>query len=142
MARDDAIRIVGLRDFTKSLKAIDGQLPKTVRLALNESADLVVKKAKPQFPFKIGRARKSVRVASTRTMARVAMGGNRAPHAPWLDFGGRVGRNNSVRRPFKKDGRYVYPTYRRLRDSGEFERVLDEALRRVAADAGLEIEID
>lgn len=135
-----AIQIVGLREFGRDLKKVDGELPKAIRLALNESADLVVKGAKPQFPVMRGKASGSVKAASTRTMARVAMGGGRAPHAPWLDFGGSVGKNNSVKRPYKKDGRYVYPTYRKLRDSGEFEAVMGEALADVARRAGIEVD--
>ena len=135
----EAIKIDGLKDFSKALKEMDSDLPKALRLALNEAAKVVVDSAKPDIPTLTGKARKSVKPKSTRTAVRVTGGGNRAPYYPWLDFGGRVGRNKSVSRRFYPDGRYIYFHYFKKRDSGEFQEVLQRALINVAEQAGLEV---
>lgn len=136
----EPLRIDGLKQFTKNLKTLDSELPKAVRVALNASADAVIDRARPRIPSRRGRARKSVKAKSTRTLARVAGGSRQAPYYPWLDFGGRVGPKRSVSRPFKKQGRYLYKSYGELRDSGEFEEILSEALADVARSAGIELD--
>lgn len=136
----DPIRIEGLAQFSRSLKALDSDLPKALRLALNEAADVVVDYAVPLIPKKSGKAARSVKARSTRTAVRVVGGGNRAPYYPWLDFGGRVGRNRSVKRPFLKDGRYIYEGYFKKSESGEFQEVLTKALLGVAAQAGVVVD--
>lgn len=135
-----AIRIDGLAQFSRNLKKLDGDLPKALRMALNEAADVVIQGARPLVPRRTGRARNSLRVASTRTAVRVRAGGPKAPHYPWLDFGGRVGRRRSVVRPWMKEGRYLYKVYFAKRDSGELHRVLQKALLDVARQAGVEID--
>jgi hypothetical protein len=140
MAATAPIRIDGLREFSRDLKRLDAGLPKALRMALNESADLVIGDARPKVPTRSGRARKSMRAASTRTAVRVRAGGKRAPHYPWLDFGGRVGRRRSVARPFFKDGRYLYQSYFDLRVRGVFQETLQDALLDVARQAGVEVE--
>jgi hypothetical protein len=136
----DAITVEGLAEFSRNLRKLDSELPKALRLALNEAADLVVNEARPGIPSRTGRARRSVRKASTRTAVRVRGGGNRAAYYPWLDFGGRVGKGRSVSRPFLTEGRYIYAGYFRLRDSGEFQKVLTAGLLKVAAQAGVVVD--
>ena len=135
----DAIKIEGLKKFSRDLKTLDSDLPKALRLAFNEAAEMVVDDARGRVPTSSGRARKSVKAQSTRTMARVSGGGGRAAYYPWLDFGGRVGRKNSIKRPFKKRGRYIYASYFKHRDSGDFQDALNEALMDVARQAGFEV---
>jgi hypothetical protein len=134
-----AVKIEGLREFNAALKALDKDLPKAVRLAFNAAADVVVADARPRVPRLTGAAAGSIRVASTRTAARVRAGGSKAPHYPWLDFGGSVGPNRSVQRPFLKEGRYLYNAYFRKRASGEFVDVMSKALIKVARSAGIEV---
>lgn len=133
----EPIRVEGLREFSRNLKKLDADLPKALRIALNEAADVVVKGARPKVPRKSGRAAASVKARSTRTAVRVVGGGNRVPYYPWLDFGGRVGRNKSVRRPFLKEGRYIYASY--FANTDEFTKVLEAALLDVARQAGVEV---
>lgn len=135
----EAIQVTGLKELNRSLKQLDADLPKAVRIALNKAADLVIGKARPDVPKRTGRAARSMRPQSTRTAVRVTAGGARAPWYPWLDFGGRVGRRKATVRPFHPDGRYLYPAYFRLRDSGEFTDVMSKALADVARSAGLEV---
>ena len=134
------IEIEGLREFRKAIKAIDSDLPKMLRLAHNKAADLVVSKAKPKVKRKSGAAQGTVRAQSTQTSTKIKGGGRKAPYYPWLDFGGRVGEFRQISRPFKADGRYIYSTYFPLRDSGEFQEILLDALDEVADAAGLVIE--
>jgi hypothetical protein len=156
-----AIRVDGLREFTRNLKRLDSNLPKMVRIALNEAAGLVADDAARLVPRRSGRAARSLRARSTRTEARVTGGGPRAVYYPFLDFGGTVGRGKraavavgrgrrrtadqaarggSVKRPFYADGRYLYPTYYRHRDSGRFQAVLSTALVDVARQAGIGVD--
>lgn len=137
----EIIRVEGLREFNTKLRKLGKDLPKGLRLAGNEAADIVVRQAKPLVPIGPGRnghAASSIRVASTRTEARVSAGGKRYPYYPWLDFGGGVGPNKSIRRPFYSDGRYIWKAYGDNR--AEIERVLTAALIKVAADAGLDVD--
>lgn len=134
-----SIKITGLKEFNKSLKALDAELPKAVRVAMNKAAQLVVDEAKPHVPSRSGKAARSIRGQSTRTAVRVTAGGAKAPYYPWLDFGGRVGRRKQTQRAFSTDGRYLYPAYFKLRDSGEFVDIMSAALADVARSAGLEV---
>lgn len=134
------IKVDGLKQFSRDLKALDNDLPKALRIALNKSVDVVVTPAKARVPKRSGRAAGTIKAKSTRTSARISAGGRRAPYMPWLDFGGRVGRNRSVERPFRKRGRYLYMAYFEQRDSGAFAEALEQALIEVANQAGVEIE--
>lgn len=134
----DPVRIEGLREFNRSLKDLDADLPKAVRLAFNTAADIVVEDAKPRVVRDTGRAKRSVRARSTRTKSRIVGGGAKAPHYPWLDFGGRVGRNRSVRRPYLKQGRYIYKAF--YDNERRYVEVMADALTDVARQAGLVVE--
>lgn len=133
----DPIQIVGLAQFRRNLRDLDTALPRALRLAGNEAANLVVDAARVTVPRRSGKAAASIKAKSSQSATRITSGGARAPYMPWLDYGGRVGKNNTARREFIKDGRYVYPAFRRERPN--VEKVLREALERVAADAGIEI---
>lgn len=140
MSNELAITVDGLKQFSRDLKQLDRDLPKALRIALNQASDVIVSDARPGVPTRSGRAAGSIKAKSTRTKARVAGGSSRAPYYPWLDFGGSVGRRNSVHRPFLKRGRYLYAAYFRARDAGTFQQQLVKALADVARSAGLEVE--
>lgn len=131
----EVIRIEGLKEFRRDLRRLDKSLPKGIRVAGNEAAQIVVKAAKPRIPRRTGRAAGSVRVASTGTAARVSGGGARVPYYPWLDFGGRVGRRHQTKRPFLKEGRYIWRAFADHR--GEVERKMRDELAKLARDSGL-----
>lgn len=140
MASVDLIRIDGLREFNRALKAVDDKLPSATRLAANSAAQLVVDTAKPRVPLgpgKGGHAVSSVKARSTRTAARVAEGGKRFPYMPWLDFGGAVGPRKRTKRPFRREGRYVWAAYAERRE--DVQQRLQEALIEVARGAGLDV---
>jgi HK97 gp10 family phage protein len=133
----ERIEIKGIKEFQQSLRKMDSDLPKQLRIALNQASQLVIDKARPQIPTRSGAARASLKVRSSQREARVAAGGRKAPYYPWLDFGGKVGRNRSVSRPFYKEGRYIYPALRKNRD--EITKVMVTAINDLARGAGLEV---
>lgn len=137
MGFPDPIRVVGLADFNRSLRKLDADLPKALRQGLNTAAQVVVDYATPKIPRRSGRAARAIRVASTRTEVRVRAGGPRVPYWPWLDFGGKVGRDRSVERRFYTEGRYLYPALRERRT--QIEAALSKALVSVAEQAGLDV---
>jgi hypothetical protein len=109
MALVEPIKIEGFAEFNRNLRTISADLPKGLRLANNETAQLVVDWARPRVPKDSGRAAGTIKAKSTRTEVRVQGGSKAAPYYPWLDFGGRVGRNKATRRQFYGGGRYLYP---------------------------------
>lgn len=134
----DPIQIEGLKEFSKNLKKLDAELPKALRVAFNAAADIVVQDARSGIPSKSGKARRSVKARSTRTAARVVGGGRSAPYYPWLDFGGRVGRKKSIRRPFQTEGRYIYRAF--YDNQQKFSDALEAALLDVVKQAGIEVD--
>jgi hypothetical protein len=134
----EPIRVTGLKEFSRDLKKIHADLPKALRVALNGTAGIVVDEARPRVPRLSGKAAASLKARSTRAAVRVTGGGNRCPWYPWLDFGGAVGRNRSVRRAFLSDGRYLYAAYHDRQP--EFADVLEQALLDVVASAGIAVD--
>lgn len=137
MATIEPIKITGLADFSRNLRKLDNDLPKALRVAHNQVAQVVVDWAQPRVPRKSGRAAQSVKARSTRTESRVQGGSTRAPHYAWLDFGGRVGQKKSVQRPFIKSGRYIYPGL--SANYAQIEDLLTRSLLDVARQAGVEV---
>lgn len=138
MATIEPIKITGLREFTRNIRKINGDLPKVLRLANNDGAQLIVDWAKPKMPKRTGAAARTVRVASTRTEARVREGSAKVPYVPWLDFGGKVGRARSVRRAFYSDGRYLWPGLVANRDA--MTERLAERLMDICREAGVAVD--
>lgn len=134
---ESRITITGIKEFQRSLKQLDTDLPKQLRIALNEASQLVVDKAKPKIPRRSGNAAASLKVRSSQWEARIAAGGRKAPYYPWLDFGGKVGPHKSVHRPFFKEGRYIYPALKANRE--QIIEVMATAISDLARDAGLEV---
>lgn len=133
----DLIKIEGLAAFSRNLRKLDKDLPKALRLALNEATDIVVHEAARRIPTRTGRAKASLKAKSTRTESRIAGGSNRVPYYAWLDFGGSTGRNKSAKRQFLPEGRYLYAAYFDKRS--EFDAALSKGLLQVAASAGIEV---
>lgn len=131
------INITGLRELQKALRDVDRDLPKAMRVALNEGAKIVVDFAQHHVEHKSGRAAGSLKVRSSQTAARVAAGGRKAPYYPWLDFGGAVGPAKSVKRPFYTDGRYIYVGLKKNRD--QITEIMSTSLTTVAKQGGLEV---
>lgn len=130
------VEITGLKEFNKGLRAMDTGLPKATRLALNDAVAIVIGFARSRIPRRTGRAAASLTARSTRTSARVAAGGRKAPYYPWLDFGGKTPGHHASR-PYYREGRYLYPALRIKRD--EFTAAMERGILAVAQDAGIEV---
>lgn len=134
----EKITVTGLREFQRALRTMDADLPKQLRLVLNEAGQLVISYAQDHMPHVTGRARASVKARSSQREARVAVGGNRAPYVPWLDFGGEGRRKGRpAARPFIREGRYVYAGLRVHRQ--DITDLMSAGLTELARTAGLEV---
>jgi hypothetical protein len=135
VANKTGIQVEGLKEFRNAVRAMDRSFGPELRRALNEAADIVVRDAKASVPVRSGRLASTVRASSTQNQARISMGGAKAPYAGFIEFGGNVGRKDSVKRPYRAGGRYLFPAFERNRD-----RVMQkaaEAITTVARKAGL-----
>lgn len=138
MATIDPISITGLRDIQAALKQLDGESQKQLRVVFNDAAQAVVGGAARRVPTLTGAARQSLRATSSQREAKVSGGSKKAAYYGWLDFGGRVGPNRSVSRPFVKTGRYIYPAYAANKES--IGKALEQSLVDLCRDNGFEVE--
>jgi hypothetical protein len=130
------IGIEGLNKLSRSLRQIDNEAPKQLRLTFNDAADLLIDRTRPKIPELTGAARRSLVARSTRTAARIGVGGKKAPYYPWLDFGGKGKKpGRPSQRDFYREGRYLYPTLREIRP--EVERMLQDSITDVIRNVGL-----
>lgn len=134
----DPIKVKGLIEFQRALKAVEDGAQKQLRVVFNAVAETVAGGARRRVPTKSGKAKASVKVASSQREAIVKAGGARVAYYPWLDFGGRVGIHKSVSRPFVQGGRYLYPSYDASRAS--IGPALERGLVELVRDAGLEVD--
>jgi hypothetical protein len=112
MAGLDPVRVEGIQELSRALKAVSKEAQKEMRKGFKDIAESVAADIRPKVPRKTGRAAKSIKARGTNKGGSIAFGGPRALHFPWLDFGGdRRGNGGGIAsRPFIKEGRYVYPT--------------------------------
>ena len=135
MATVDPIKIEGLVDFQAAIRRAEDGLQKQLRVVFNEAAEIVVGSGRPFIPRRSGRLANTFRASSGQRNATVTLGTASTPYAGWIEFGGRVGRNQSVRRPFVPGGRSMYPAVKR--EEAEILAVMAEGLNRLADEAGL-----
>lgn len=130
------LKVEGMWEFRKALRAVDTELPKQLRKGLNTVAELVADEAATRVPVRSGALRDSIRPRSTQSEGRVMMGRARVPYAGWIDFGGTISpRGTPMTRPFIRNGRYLFVTADEMapRIRKESERLLN----RFADKAGL-----
>ena len=135
MSTVDPLRIDGLKDFQAALRAAGDGLQKRLRVVFNEAADVIVSAARPGIPRRSGTLAGSLRASSGQREATVTLGKAKTPYAGWIEFGGRVGRKQSIVRRFVAGGRNLYPAVTRRR--AEIETVMARGLERLADEAGL-----
>lgn len=150
-AGEDPIRIVGLVEFQRALKALDGESQKRLKVVLDDAARTVAQGASRRVPRRTGRAAASLRAQSSQREAKVVGGSKKVPYYGWLDFGGTVGRGRVSSHVAKKkavvagkthrawigSGRYMYPAYAANRDS--INKALQNSLTQLVRDVGLEV---
>jgi hypothetical protein len=135
----ETIKVTGLREFQRALRTMDAELPRQLRLVLNEAGQIIIDYARPRIPSRTGRAAASLKLRSSQRAVRLAVGGARAPYYPWLDFGGQGRRKGRPpHRPFLKQGRYVYAGLAAKRQ--DIIDVMAQGMTELAKSAGLEVE--
>jgi hypothetical protein len=133
----DKITVHGLKEAVHGLHKIENDVPKAVTIAFNGAADLIIGKARPLVPRRTGAAQGSLKARSTPRDVQISFGGPKAPYYPWLDFGGRTGRKGSARRPFIREGRYLYPTA--VKYHPQIVDLMQDAVTKLVRDAGLDV---
>jgi hypothetical protein len=134
----DPIHVEGLKEFRDTLRKMGTGIHKSMKDVLNAAVEVIAVDARRRVPTRRGKAKQSIRTQSSQLQARVLGGGKRVPYYPWLDFGGKVGRNKSIHRPFLQEGRYLYPAYRKHKD--DVKDLLQSGLVDLARDAGFEVQ--
>lgn len=108
------LHVEGLTELKRALKAMDVAAPKEMQQGLKAIAGHVATVAGSKVPRRTGRAGRSYVARTKGAGVGIGIGGPRAPHAPWLDFGGNVRRwgtaGKPITRPRVEGGRYLYPT--------------------------------
>lgn len=132
---DFKVQVRGIRELNKAFKQVSDDLPKQMKVGFQKISQMVVDAAAPKVPEKSGKARASYKARGTAKGASIAFGGTKAPYAPWLDFGGKVGRKKSIQRAFIKEGRYLYPTIKEL--NPQILNAVEELVNDVEKGAGL-----
>lgn len=132
----DPIRVEGLREFQAELRKLDQKLPRELRVAGNEAADIVVRDAQSRARGRGGVAAKtapSIKASSQQRGARVSLGGARFPFAMGAEFGGRGRPTTQQFAPWSGSdsgaGYFFFPAIRGSRD--EFMDVYETALDRL-----------
>ncbi len=129
-----------VRRVSRALKGVSKEAQKELKDELYSITTFLVTRIKTKMPNRSGRARASLKPRKVQAGMRVAFGGNRAPHAPWLEFGGStkvLGRGNRVQREFIKEGRYIWPTIGDEKDT--IKRDVDSAMQKLARKHGLDL---
>lgn len=106
---EQRVTVTGLRDLSKAFKALDTDAVDAMKAALKAIAEGVAADVRSRVPRRSGRMAGSYVPRGSVKGASIAFAGTRAPYAPWIEFGGSVGKARSVRRPVVKGGRYLYP---------------------------------
>lgn len=112
------IRILGLPEVNAALHKFGDGLDDEMRDQFGPMVSDAVGRIRSEIPHLTGAAAASVDGSGNT----VTIGGDDAPYAPWLDFGGNVGRDDNISRPYVRGGRYLYPSLAdddRLTDAGE-----------------------
>lgn len=109
MADIELVGVAQASELRSALRAVSDEVADVVASELEDIAKGVAADARARVPHRSGRAQGSYR-ANGSTISF----GDGVPYVPWLEFGGQVGRKNaagrgSVKRPYVKEGRYVYP---------------------------------
>jgi hypothetical protein len=136
------VHIEGLKEIQSTLRRLDPDLAKELKDVNLDVAIVVANIAQGRVPVgATGNARASVKAKGEQRFAVIKAGGRKAPYYGFLDFGNKpgvgasVGRNDSVPRPFRPIGRYLYPTVAKQR-SDIIEHYVDR-LDKLLTKAGL-----
>lgn len=144
MAEDVKIRIKDIGRFTGALKQVNRNVGNELKGGFKKIAESVAEKTRSKVARKSGRAAGSITARGKQKGAAIAVGGQKAPYYPWLDFGGSTGRGHipgkawsgAIKRPMVPSGRYLYPTIKQ--EGPTIRRETDKLLERVVKNAGFD----
>lgn len=88
------IAVTGLKELRRDLKSLEDATPKEVSQVLKEGADIVAKDAAVRAPRRSGKLAGSIKPGTSGANAFVK---SDLPYAAVHQWGGRVGRNKSVK---------------------------------------------
>jgi hypothetical protein len=109
------VYVTNLAEVRKYLSKLHPDLVPVLRNELKSAVSaIVVPNIKTRIPRRTGRAQDSIRAVSKGNSIVIVGGKTSVPYFGWLDFGGELkgrgqAKNQTIRRPFLKKGRYVYP---------------------------------
>ena len=133
---DIRVDIGGLSSLSEAFGRGPTESAERMRVVLARSAGLVLDEARQKVPRgPSGAARASLTVDVSSGAALVVGGGRTAPYYPWLDFGGRVGRDRSTLRPFIRRGRFIYSAL--FSEEPRIAATLEEGVGDVTRNLGL-----
>ena len=140
-----AVKVTGIKEMTAALGDLGPRTEKIIRTNLLTQAGKIATVIRAAMPHGSGRAAGSVKVGQAARGAWISEGSG-VPYAPWLDFGGTVGRGHqagpgrgAIGRIWMGkpgDGRYLYPIIHA--HQAETLKAVDEAVASAARELGFE----
>jgi hypothetical protein len=112
MAAAPTVAVVGLRALNRDIaRLVDdrGPLNKVMAAAGRVAAEPVAAATRSALPEVSGRLSGDVRVTASRSGAAVRMGRTSLRYAGWVEFGGARQRPHLSQRPYRPQGRYLFP---------------------------------
>lgn len=137
MPIDVKVEIRGLNEVAGAFRRVNADAPAALKSEYSAVAGRVASRAAGLVPKLTGRAAGSLKPRASARGAAIVAGGSAAEHYPWLDFGGRVGRQKSVLRDHVTGGRYIYPTI--AAEGDNIKRGTEEAIVNAARKSGFEV---
>lgn len=133
------VDVDGVNEALRGLRRMDRRTPDAVRSSTQSASDIIagqVRSRLPLGPSANGHIRSTVDVRSVGMGYEVSAGNAKLPYYGWLDFGGAVGRDNSVTRPFIGGGRYMFRSY--TEEKSFIAQRMENAIRNAAKMSGLD----
>jgi hypothetical protein len=127
--------IRGLPELAAAFGQVRSNLPREMSQDFLAVSQKVASSASGKVPRRTGRAAGSIQPQATKGGASIVAGAG-VPYYPWLDFGGAVGRNGSVVRPYVASGRYLFPAMDE--HDHELVKAADDAVERTVKAASFE----
>lgn len=134
-----AIQIRGLGELSRALKDVDDELPKELRRGLKAIADKVasgIRGRAPKGPS--GKFSSRIVGRATQKSASISWPRTAVPYAGFVEFGnvtgrgGGIGPGDSNPRPYRQEGRYIFPYVEDHRTAieGDIQSLVSDVLRK------------
>lgn len=138
------VRVENLDEFQRALRNVGTGFGPALARGLRDIGTIVTTATRPVLPRRSGRMAGTLRTRATSREATIEYGGPGSPQAGWIEFGGtirHVGAQHShqaaheIPRPFVREGRHLFPSYRRR--EGQVQQEMDRLVEELAQRAGL-----